>query len=76
MWWLVGQVQLQMVSRATANLLLGVVIGSCAVIVVERMLRARFQDDPEEIAKRLGRRIKTLEARVSEGSARRMPAAG
>ena len=65
-----------MVSRATANLLLGIVIGGCAVIVLERARRVRFDDDPEAIAKRLGRRIKTLEARVSEGSGRRLPAAG
>ena len=65
-----------MVSRATANLLLGIVIGGCVVIVAERARRIRFDDDPEAIAKRLGRRIKTLESRVSEVAAQRKTATG
>ena len=55
-----------MVSRATANLLLGIVIGGCVVIVAERARRIKFDDDPAAIAKRMGRRIKTLESRVSD----------
>lgn len=65
-----------MVSRATANLLLGILIGGCTVIVLERARRIRFDDDPEAITKRLGRRIKTLEARVSEVANKRVPSAG
>lgn len=65
-----------MVSRSTANLLLGILIGGCTVVVIERMRRVHFEEDPEAIAKRLGRRIKTLEARVSEVSSHRLPATG
>jgi hypothetical protein len=65
-----------MVSRATANLLLGIVIGGCVVIVAERARRIRFDDDPKAIAKRLGRRIKTLESRVAEVASQRATASG
>ncbi len=65
-----------MVSRATANLLLGIFIGGCVVIVAERARRIRFDDDPKAIAKRMGRRIKTLESRVSEVARRQRPAIG
>jgi len=43
-------------------------IGTCMVVVVERIRRQR-QDDPEVIARKLGRRIKALENRV-DGSLR------
>lgn len=51
-------------SRATANLLLGVLIGGCAVVVLERMRRVRYDEDAEAIARKLGKRIKSLESRV------------
>lgn len=38
-------------------------IGTCMVVVVERIRKQRMED-PEVIAKKLGRRIKALENRV------------
>jgi hypothetical protein len=55
-------------SRGTANLLLGILIGGCAVVVLERVRRVRYEEDPEAIARKLGKRIKTLESRVDAGS--------
>ena len=52
-------------SRATANLILGLMIGTCAMVVVAR-LKSQRQDDPEYIARKLGKRIKSLENRVDE----------
>ena len=54
-------------SRATANLLLGILIGGCAVVVIDRVRKVRYEDDPEAIARKLGKRIKTLESRVDAG---------
>jgi hypothetical protein len=51
------------VSRATANVLVGILIGGCAIIVIDRIRRTRM-DNPKVIAKRMGRRIQKLESRL------------
>jgi len=52
------------VSRASANILVGIVIGTCAIVVVTKVLKARHDQDAGRIAKKIGKRLNTLESRV------------
>jgi hypothetical protein len=55
------------VSRGSVNLVVGVLIGACAAVVVAKLVHDRRQQDPRLIARKLGKKISTLESRVESG---------
>lgn len=45
-------------------MLLGIVIGGCALVIFDRFRRVRMEEDADAIAERLAQRLHSLEAKM------------